>query len=385
MSTTPTGPDGGAGEIRRVLIVGGGPAGLSLALALHGRGLIPDVIDVAEDSRSPGAALTLLAPALRALDALGLADRAVAAGFPRTRQVIGDHTGTIRDVVAVAPLPGSRHPGAIGITRPALHELLSGASRAAGIVPRLGVTVTSIVQTDTEAEVHFSDGQRRRYDLVVGADGIHSTVRELVFPDAPRPHFTGQAVWRALVDRPDELFEGGMFYGPRNKAGINIVSGREVYLFLVENVEDPGRPPRELLPPLLREQLAEYEGWVAWMRERIVDPDRVDYRPLEVIMMPPPWHDRRVALIGDAAHATTPHLAAGALCALEDGVVLAEMLGEAIPLPALLEAFTTRRYERCRLVVENAAQLGEWERTHAADADPVGLTASTWSALAQPA
>ncbi|MFZ1995254.1 MAG: FAD-dependent monooxygenase, partial [Solirubrobacteraceae bacterium] len=306
-------------------------------------------------------------------------------GFPRAQQVIGDHLGTLHTRVAVTPLPGSAHPGAIGITRPALHDLLGDAARAAGVEPRLGVTVRSVTQAPDAAEVQFSDGTHGRYDLVVGADGIHSSVRQLVFPDAPGPYFTGQAVWRALVDRPEELFEGGMFYGPRNKAGINIVSDREVYLFLVQNVEDAGWPPREQMPGLLREQLAEYEGWVGWIRERIADPDRVDYRPLEVIMVAPPWHSGRVVLIGDAAHATTPHLAAGALCALEDAVVLAEMLAEGGSLDDVLGRFAARRIERCRLVVDNAAKLGEWERSHAADADPVGLTASTWAALAQPA
>lgn len=370
----------------RVLIVGAGPAGLSLALALERRGREADVVEIATQERAPGAALTLLAPALRALDALGLAGTAVRAGFPRTRQVIGDHRGQIRDVVEVAPLPGTSYPGAIGITRPALHNLLMEAAREAGLPVRLGVTVDSLIQRADAVEVSFTDGTAGRYDLVVGADGIHSRLRALAVPDAPAPCFTGQAVWRALVDRPPELVEGGMFYGPRNKAGINIVSAEEMYLFLVQNVDHPRRPARGWMPELLREQLTEFGGWVAWVRDRIDDPERVDYRPLEVLMLPPPWHRGRIVLIGDAVHATTPHLAAGAMCALEDGVVLAELLANAHSPEPALSAFAARRHDRCRLVVENAIQLGEWEKSgDDPDADPVGLTASTWEALAQPA
>jgi naringenin degradation protein FdeE len=372
--------------VARVLIVGAGPAGLSLALALERSGLRPDVVELATRERAPGAALTLLAPALRALNALGLADRAVQVGFPRGRQVIGDHRGAVRNVVEIEPLAGTNYPGAIGITRPALHDLLTEASREAGLPVRLGVSVSAVIQRADAVEVRFTDDSTGTYDLVVGADGIHSRLRELTFPDAPAPHFTGQAVWRALVDRPAELVEGGMFYGPRNKAGINIVSDREMYLFLVQNVDHARRPGRDRMPELLREQLSEFEGWVAWVRDRLGDPERVDYRPLEVLMLPPPWHRGRIALIGDAVHATTPHLAAGAMCALEDGVVLAELLSESAELETALQAFARRRYERCRLVVENAVQLGEWEKHQSdPDADPVGLTASTWAALAQPA
>jgi 2-polyprenyl-6-methoxyphenol hydroxylase-like FAD-dependent oxidoreductase len=369
----------------RVLVVGGGPAGLALAAALAANGVEPDLVELKKELRAPGAALTLLGPAIRALDSLGIADEAIAAGFPRARMLIGNHIGQVRAVIDTPELPGSGRPGAIGITRPALHDVLVDAVHRAGVEPRLGVTVSSLVQRADCVEVELSDGTSGTYDLVAAADGIHSQLRELLFADVPKPRFTGQGVWRALVDRPPDFDDAGMYYGPRNKAGINIVSQREMYLFLVQNVPDATRPPRERMPELLRAELEEYEGHVAWVRDRIVDPERVDYRPLEVVLVEPPWHRGRVVLVGDAAHATTPHLAAGAMCAMEDGIVLAELLQEDAPLEDVLRRFVARRYERCKLVVENAVQLGEWEKD--ADdptADPVGLTESTWAQLARP-
>ena len=101
--------------------------------------------------------------------------------------------------------------------------------------------------------------------------------------------------------------------------------------------------------------------------------------------MPPPWYRGRVVLIGDAAHSTTPHLAAGAAMAIEDALVLAEQLATDAAVADALAAFQERRTERCRMVVENSVQLGKWEQ-HPDDpeADHDGLSARSWAALAEP-
>ena len=98
------------------------------------------------------------------------------------------------------------------------------------------------------------------------------------------------------------------------------------------------------------------------MRAHVTDPRKVDYRPMNAFLLPPPWHRGRVLLIGDAAHTTTPHLATGAGIAIEDAVVLAELMAGDLPAPELLDRFMTRRFERCRLVVETAVKLGEMEK-----------------------
>lgn len=174
------------------------------------------------------------------------------------------------------------------------------------------------------------------------------------------PRYTGQVVWRAMVPRLHWFPRLAMFYGPRNKAGVNPVSHDEMYLFLVQNVDRPDRPPREKLPDLLREQLSDYTGLVAELREHITDPELVNYRPIHMLLMPRPWFSGAVVLIGDSVHSTTPHLAMGAGPAIED--------------------------PWGKLVVDHSTQLGEWEKTRDdADADPAGLSARSWAALAEPA
>jgi 2-polyprenyl-6-methoxyphenol hydroxylase-like FAD-dependent oxidoreductase len=101
---------------------------------------------------------------------------------------------------------------------------------------------------------------------------------------------------------------------------------------------------------------------MAYVRDHVADPRRIDYRPMNSFLLPPPWHRGRIVVIGDAAHTTTPHLATGAGIAIEDAVVLAELLTSELPVPELLERFVARRYDRCRLVVETAVKLGEMEK-----------------------
>ena len=223
--------------------------------------------------------------------------------------------------------------------------------------------MTALSQSADAVDVAFSNGERRSYDLVVGCDGIHSTVRTLAFDEWPAPSFTGLAVWRATMPRPNEVDCMQMFYGRNTKAGVNPHSRDEMFLFLVQPISDGRRLPPDRMHVLLQEQLADFDAdIVSYARAHITDPSKVDYRPMNAFLMPPPWHRGRVVLIGDAAHTTTPHLATGAGIAIEDAVVLAELVDTERSVNELLEKFMARRFTRCRLVVETAVKLGEMEK-----------------------
>jgi 2-polyprenyl-6-methoxyphenol hydroxylase-like FAD-dependent oxidoreductase len=137
----------------------------------------------------------------------------------------------------------------------------------------------------------------------------------------------------------------------------------------------------------MRGLLQDFGGHIGEVRETITDPSRIVYRPVESMIMPKPWHKGRVVLIGDAVHTAPPQLASGAAVAIEDAIVLAEMLSSGIGAVAdILTRFVDRRFERCRIVVENSYQLGEWEKNPGtAGADPSALQAASYAALAQPA
>ena len=371
--------------VRRILVAGGGPAGMACAIGFRRCDVAVDLVELTPDWAARGIGLTLLGPTLRALDALGVADECAAAGFAQDHADFFDAEGNLTTAVPFPQIADERLPPAVCTTRPAFHEVLSRATLDSGANVKLGVTVTALRSEDGVVEAELTDGSRASYDLVVGADGLHSKVRELVFDSMPEPRFTGQTVWRTLMRRPPEFDVYRMFYGRKAKVGMVPVSHESIYLFAVQNVPDASRPPREQRPQLLRSILDADSDWIEYARSQISDPEIVDYRPTEAMLVPKPWHRGRVVLVGDAAHTTTPHLAFGAGIAVEDAIVLCELVASELPTEDALERYAERRYERCRLVVENSVQLGAWEQQPTPDADPVRLTRESWATLAQPA
>ena len=123
---------------------------------------------------------------------------------------------------------------------------------------------------------------------------------------------------------------------------------------------------------------------VADVRDHLGPHSCIVYRPLEKLLLPPPWYSGRIVLIGDAAHATTPHLAAGAGIGMEDAIVLAEVLSDETSIDHALSRFMTRRFERCRLVVENSALLGDLEMQAAPIEQQTAISRQSAAAFALP-
>jgi 2-polyprenyl-6-methoxyphenol hydroxylase-like FAD-dependent oxidoreductase len=366
----------------KILIVGGGIGGMCAAIELRKRQIPVDLVEIDPQWRVYGAGITINAATLRAFRQIGVLPEILEHGSASDGLDMlladGTHIGTI----AGRPVEGSDISATAGILRPALTRILSAATRAAGTNVRLGTTLRSIQHEAEHAEVAFSDGSSGRYDLVIGADGINSQLRQLIFPDAPAPRFTGQACWRAVVPRPPEIKRAAMFLGRQVKAGINPVSKEEMYLFFLDRRDTPDHIDAQHWPAILRTSLAEFVGPVAAIRDSLTTQSHIIYRPLFALLVPPPWHRNSVVLIGDAAHATTPHLASGAGLAVEDSLVLAEELERAPTVKSALERFTARRYERCRLVVENSVRLGDIERIGGSAAEHEQLMRSSMAALA---
>jgi 2-polyprenyl-6-methoxyphenol hydroxylase-like FAD-dependent oxidoreductase len=333
-----------------------------------------------------GVGISLTGPTLRALQSIGLIDRCVAVSFGFDRIVFADAAGRPVGALNMPRLCGPDYPATVAIGRPALHDVLIAAVQEQGADVMLGTTVVALHQRPDAVDVEFSDGHRGTYDFVVGCDGIRSGVRDLVFDDVPEAKFTGLAVWRATMPRLPAVDCMQMFYGPKVKCGVNPHSRDEMFLFLVQPIEDDRRLPPDRMHNLLRDQLHDFGSEVVkFACDHITDPRKVDYRPMNAFLLPAPWHRGRVVVIGDAAHTTTPHLATGAGIAIEDAVVLGELMGSGLPVEKLLDLFMARRFARCRLVVETAIKLGEMEKdTSIPVAKHHELMTATFRKLAEP-
>lgn len=370
---------------RRVLIIGGGFSGMSAAIELRRQGAEVDLVEIDPGWRSYGAGISLGGATLRAFRRLGILDAFLAQG----NAADGVHLCAPHGPqVASLPTPriaGPEVPGGGAIMRPVLARILAEATRAAGANVRLGCTFTAIEQDDDGVDVSFTDGQRRRYDVVIGADGLYSKVREAVFPGAPQPRYTGQAVWRAVLPRPPEIETATMWMGPKVKPGVNPVSKTEMYLFVTEPRPTNDRVDPSRFAERLRALLEDFPAPTLQNIRAQIGPDsQIVFRPLEGLLMPRPWFRGRVVLIGDTVHATTPHLASGACIGIEDALVLAEELSRTSGVPDALAAFEARRWERCRMVVENSLRLGEIEVAGGDKEEHARVMRESLLALAQP-
>ena len=343
----------------KVLIVGGGIGGMSSAIMLKRAGFLVDLIDLDPDWRVYGAGISITGATLRAYKRLGLLDDLAKYGA-----ICGDSNMFSFDgkFIGSVPNPSLEEglPSSGGIIRSDLHKLMQARIKTEGVQVRLGLTVTSLEQIQDLVHATFSDGKACDYDLVIGADGVNSGVRKLMFAGAEEPVTTGQGAWRVSMKRAPGVESGEFYYGHQYPCGLTLCGPDTMYLWLLTPHEPGLWVDEDNGAELLKERLADFGGSAGWVRDNMDDQAFVNYRPLEAVLQPGPWCKGHIALVGDSAHATTPHLASGAGMAVEDAIVLAEELSKGDkPISDALLAYNNRRYERCRFVVEKSVEIGK--------------------------
>ncbi|SEJ51900.1 MULTISPECIES: FAD-dependent oxidoreductase [unclassified Variovorax] len=344
-----------------VLIVGAGIAGCSAAIALADKGFRVTLVEKQAEWRFQSSGIFIYGNGLEALRRVGVLPRILEAGFAIEdgRNVYLDHHGAPIVDVFYPRSSGGAAP-IVGIKRAEMHRILAARLEALGIEIRLATTVAALDAPagGAHASVVFCDGTGQRFDLVVGADGIRSQLREAVCgPVVPR--HTGFGVWRSVHERPRTLDAKIMLMGIGKRLGIMPISDDRLYIF--GTVSEPADRwyPKETWPGQMRERFAEFGGPARQFLDQLGADSEVLYTAVEEVQAPLPWHAGRVLLIGDAAHASTPFMGQGGAMAVEDAVVLAEMLAHGGISAATLRAFGERRFPMCRFVQDASRKVGE--------------------------
>lgn len=365
-----------------ILVIGGGIGGLTAAIALRGAGHRVTVIERDPDWSVYGVGIIQQANVVRAMAQLGLLDDYLAAGVAFDKVAIHAPDGT---QVALVPTPRlvEGYPANVGIGRPALHKVLGDRAIAAGAEVRLGVTAAELADDGEGVDVTFSNGEGGRFDIVVGADGVYSDTRGRIMPDAPKPEFTGQSVWRYNFPRPADLDALHAYNGP---IGVGLVPISEELMYMYVTTPEPGNPhyPKDKLAEAMRGKLTNAAPQIRELAQQITDDEGVVYRPLEAVFLPGPWHVGRIVLLGDAVHATTPHLGQGAGMAIEDAIVLADELGKHDAPEEAFTAFRERRFERCKYIVEKSLAICRGQLGQGPLVDNAKATAEMFEVVAQP-
>jgi 2-polyprenyl-6-methoxyphenol hydroxylase-like FAD-dependent oxidoreductase len=344
--------------VQKVLVAGGGIAGLVAAIALQRAGIDVTVFERVKEQQEVGAGLSLWANAIRALQKIGLSELLASIGKPLPRQCILSWQGDILSETPVKTLAERYGTPLVVMHRADLQAALLQAV-GEGVV-QSGVTCTGFQQDETGVRIRLADGREVSGDLLLGADGIHSTIRAQLF-GAAKPRYAGYTAWRGIAPTTPEHWNEQMAtetMGNGRRFGLVPLSQGRIYWFATlntpEGTPDPERGRKQQLLKLFHACHSPVPAVIEATDEAaILHNDIYDRPPLHT------WSNGRITLLGDAAHPMTPNMGQGACQAIEDAVALAACLTTEPTVASALQAYETQRLKRANTVVQRSHRIGQ--------------------------
>ena len=329
----------------RVLVVGGGIGGLTAALVLAREGHAVKVLERSARFAPAGAGIVTAVNASTILTGLGV-DLA-GHGHVLDRMEVQRRDGGLLSAMELGAMRARLGPS-FTLSRPALHEALVAAVPA-GVELALGRSVEALAADEAGVRARTDDGSEGRFDLVIGADGIHSRVRGLTVGEVPL-RYSGVTCWRTICANPgvDRAIE---MWGGRERVGLVPLRDGQLYVFLVRACERRAAP---LSWEGIRAAFGGFGGHVPAVLGAMEGAALLhhDLEELEA----PVWGTGRVLLLGDAAHAMTPNQGQGAAMAIEDAVALGLALRGGVS--GADARYVAMRHGRVRKVQVDSRRIG---------------------------
>ena len=347
----------------RVIVIGGGIGGLATAIAFCRKGWDVSVYEASPELRPIGKGIWMPINAMQVLERLGLAARVSETGWPLQLIELRTASGTLLSTIKVNEMAPRYGQSIVSILRADLVNILAKA--LAPQVLRLGSEFTHFSQESNQVRVHFKDGSEETADLLVGADGIHSRVREQLFPGV-KLRYSGQTCFRGVSEfaLPDGLASTCReIWGGRNRFGFSAVGPRQVYWFAPQ-LSPPG--VEDSIDLRMDRLLNSYREFPSPVPEILAAANAGDTIRTDLFDFPPisSWSRNNVVLLGDAAHAMTPNLGQGGAQAIEDAFVLAEQFEKAESITQAIGSYERIRMPRVNWIVKTAwsfGQMAHWQ------------------------
>ncbi|MCZ6790465.1 MAG: NAD(P)/FAD-dependent oxidoreductase [Candidatus Dadabacteria bacterium] len=345
------------GPEMRILVVGGGIAGLTLTGLLQQRGFKPTLVEQIPEYGTVGYVIVLWPSGSRILKGLGVYRSLLDVGLQFTTYNVSDERGQMLHSYSVQNVTEKYGP-MLSTYRPDLINVIKEAVDPDSI--RMSTTVDKIDQTNDEVYVTFSDGTEETYDLVVGCDGVRSKTRDLVFGDVPLSYsgMTGWSFWvKPNIAKTLQIAE---YWGTGKFFGIWPTKGRlSVFTSIRDNVQEPD--PVESRIDRIQENFRNFGGLVPEILESLDDPNEIFHGHYNDLRMKK-WHKGRVVLVGDAAHAILPTAGGGVSMAMESAAVLVDELCRADSkyIEQAFESYITRRRSRVDKIQNQSRMMSKF-------------------------
>ncbi len=347
-----------------ILIAGGGIGGLTAAIALKKFGADVQVVERSASNQTVGAGITIQANAMAIFNALGIVIPAENTCSMGRFQMIGSKgrvlmSGNADNIDMDTP--------SVNVHRFDLHDALLQKARIEGVSCRLGSELTFFELSDRGVEAQFQNGSRVQCDLLVGADGAHSTVRRILLGDSAGPiRYSGQTCWRFAIEAPDLVPDiTTERWLPGIRAGVIPISRGRIYVYLVKSSPQGTPSASSNSPEVLKENFGGIDALLDTVFERLDETTSIHHGDL---FDRPQIHfgSGRVVLIGDAAHVMTPNMGQGAGMAIEDAATLSMLVGKhTSDLDPCATELAEMRTRRVRGVLKTSWRIGQ--AAHAAN------------------